>query len=119
MKLASSDLADLADFLLIYIEEAHPSEKKHCEENIVVKEHKALKDRINAAEMLVEVGLNVKQASPFEHTYVAAYSNGYIHYGPPASAYPKGGYEVTECLLAPEWQALYEAKVAEVLRRLE
>ena len=55
MKLASSDLADLADFLLIYIEEAHPSEKKHFEENIVVKEHKALKDRINAAEMLVEV----------------------------------------------------------------
>ena len=41
MKLASSDLADLADFLLIYLEEAHPSEKKHFEENIVVKEHKA------------------------------------------------------------------------------
>ncbi len=70
------------------------------------------------AEVLVEVGLNVKAASPFEHTYMAAFSNGYIHYGPPASEYEKGGYEVTECLLAPEWQALYEAKANEILRRL-
>lgn len=70
------------------------------------------------AEVLVEVGLNMKKASPHEHTFMAAFSNGYIHYGPPASEYPRGGYEVTECLLAPEWQALYEAKAAEVLGRL-
>lgn len=70
-------------------------------------------------EMLTTVGLNVKNGSPFEHTFVAPYSNGYIHYGPPASEYPMGGYEVTECLLAPEWQALYEAKAAEVLKALE
>jgi len=37
------------------------------------------------AEVLVEVGLNVKKASPYEHTFVAAFSNGYIHYGPPAA----------------------------------
>ncbi len=71
------------------------------------------------AEVLVQVGLNVKNASPYEYTFMAAYSNGYIHYGPPASEYPKGGYEVTECLLAPEWQALYEAKAKEVIGRLE
>jgi hypothetical protein len=70
------------------------------------------------AEVLVEVGLNVKNASPYEYTFMAAFSNGYIHYGPPASAYPQGGYEVTECLLAPEWQALYEAKAADVIGRL-
>ncbi len=70
-------------------------------------------------EMLSTVGMNVKNASPFEHTFVAAYSNGYIHYGPPASEYPMGGYEVTECLLDPEWQALYESKAAEVLKALE
>ncbi|MCA9448954.1 MAG: hypothetical protein KC931_17675, partial [Candidatus Omnitrophica bacterium] len=73
----------------------------------------------SSAEVLVQVGLNVKNASPFEHTYMAAYSNGYIHYGPPASEYPKGGYEVTECLLAPEWQAIYETKAQEVLERLK
>ncbi|MBI2422551.1 MAG: hypothetical protein HYV27_06960 [Candidatus Hydrogenedentes bacterium] len=71
------------------------------------------------AEVLTTVGLNVKNASPFEFTFMAAYSNGYIHYGPPASEYPAGGYEVTECLLAPEWQALYEAKSAEILGRLQ
>jgi hypothetical protein len=69
-------------------------------------------------EMLVEVGLNVKKASPYEHTFISAFSNGYIHYGPPACEYDKGGYEVTECLLAPEWQELYETKADEVIRKL-
>lgn len=70
-------------------------------------------------EMLTTVGLNVKNASPFDHTFIAAYSNGYIHYGPPASEYAMGGYEVVECLLAPDWQALYEKKAAGVLKALE
>ncbi len=70
------------------------------------------------AEVLVEVGLNVKNASPHEHTFMAAYSNGYIHYGPPAADYDKGGYEVVECFIAPEWQELYERKVNEILRQL-
>jgi hypothetical protein len=69
-------------------------------------------------EVLVEVGLNVKRASPYTHTFVAAFSNGYMHYGSPAAYYDLGGYEVTECLLAPEWQQLYEAKAQEVIRRL-
>lgn len=70
------------------------------------------------AELLAEVGLNVKQASPYPHTFLAAFSNGYIHYGAPAAAYSRGGYEVTECLLAPEWQALFENKAADLIRRL-
>ncbi len=70
-------------------------------------------------EMLSTVGMNVKNASPFEHTFVAAYSNGYIHYGPPASEYAMGGYEATECLLDPAWQSLYETKAAAVLKALE
>jgi hypothetical protein len=70
------------------------------------------------AEMLVEVGLNVKKASPYQHTFMAAYSNGYLHYGAPADYYDKGGYEVTECLLAPEWQAIYEQTAAEIISKL-
>jgi len=70
------------------------------------------------AELLAEVGLNVKRTSPYEHTFVAAFSNGYLHYGPPAGDYDKGGYEVTECLLAPEWQRLYEHAAGEVIGRL-
>ena len=69
-------------------------------------------------EVLVEVGLNVKKASPYKHTFIAAYSNGYIHYGPPAADYSKGGYEVTECLLAPQWQQIYEKKANEIIRKL-
>jgi len=70
------------------------------------------------AEVLVEVGLNVKRDSPYEHTLIAAFSNGYMHYGPPASDYDKGGYEVTECLLGPQWQQIYEKKAGEIIRRL-
>lgn len=70
------------------------------------------------AEALTQVGLNVKAASPYEHTFVAAFSNGYMHYGPPAGDYGKGGYEVTECFLAPEWQEIYERAARDVIRRL-
>lgn len=70
------------------------------------------------AEVLVEVGLNVKKASPYKYTFMAAFSNGYMHYGPPAGEYSKGGYEVTECLLAPQWQEIYEKKANEIIRRL-
>lgn len=71
------------------------------------------------AEVLTQVGLNIKHAaSPHEYTFVAAFSNGYVHYGPPAADYDKGGYEVTECLLGAEWQQLYEQTAAEVLSLL-
>lgn len=70
------------------------------------------------AEVLTQVGLNIKRDSPYEHTFLAAFSNGYIHYGPPASEYPMGGYEVTECFLAPEWQEIFEQTVREVIAKL-
>lgn len=70
------------------------------------------------AEVLTEVGLNVKKASPHKHTFMAAFSNGYAHYGPPAGDYPMGGYEATECFLGAGWQEIYERKAAEILGRL-
>ena len=73
----------------------------------------------SAAEVNVEVGFNVKKASPHPFTFMAAYSNGYMHYGPLAEDYHTGGYEVTECLLAPEWQAIYEQKANEILSNLK
>lgn len=71
------------------------------------------------AELLVEIGLNLKRASPFPHTMVAAFSNGYQHYGPPADYYAHGGYEVTECLLDAKWQRPYEKKATEIMRQLK
>lgn len=69
-------------------------------------------------EVLSEVGMNVKKASPHSHTYIAAFSNGYMHYGPPADSYDTGSYETTECFLAPEWQGIFEQKAREILGRI-
>ena len=70
-------------------------------------------------EMLTEIGLNVKKMSPFPHTYVASLANGYLHYAAPASYYPRGGYEVNECLLAPEWEEMFYKAVQELLDQLQ
>lgn len=70
------------------------------------------------AELLVEIGLNLKKASPYVHTFVSAFTNGYLHYAAPVEHYGKGGYEVTECMLAEEWQEAYESKAYDILRRL-
>jgi hypothetical protein len=71
------------------------------------------------AEVLTEIGLGIKKASPFKHTFISSITNGYLHYGCPADYYDKGGYEVTECALAPEWQQIYETKVAHMLDQLK
>jgi hypothetical protein len=70
-------------------------------------------------EALAEVGLTVKKNSPFPKTFLAAYSNGYMHYGAMPEDYPKGGYEVTECFLAPGWCPVYLEAVQRMLCRLK
>lgn len=72
----------------------------------------------SAAELCTEIGLKIKRSSPFEHTFLASFTNGYIHYGASAEAYHKGSYEVTECLLAPEWQQIFEDKAGQILQNL-
>ena len=46
-------------------------------------------------ETFIEIGQAIKTASPFEHTFVAGYTNGVIGYLPTARAFDEGGYEVT------------------------
>jgi hypothetical protein len=50
-------------------------------------------------EVFVEIGLEVKDKSPLEHTFFAAYSNGCISYVPVPDAYPEGGYEVSRAYI--------------------
>jgi hypothetical protein len=69
-------------------------------------------------EILTEVALGIKTASPYENTFIAAFTNGYMHYGPPAEDYDKGSYEVTECFLAPGWQEIYESATRDIILRL-
>ena len=71
-------------------------------------------------ELTVRIGLNIKQASPHELTFVAGYTNGYIYYAPTAEQLLNvgGAQEDSDCILAPEWQQLFESKVAAILKRL-
>jgi hypothetical protein len=69
-------------------------------------------------EMLTQVGLDIKKASPFDKTFIAAYCNGYLHYGAPAEYYPLNGYEVTECMLDPAWRDIHVQAAINVLKAL-
>ncbi len=71
-------------------------------------------------ELSVQIGLNIKEASPHERTFVSAYTNGYIYYAPTAEQLRNAGgaQEDSDCILAPEWQALYESKVRAMLDKL-
>ncbi|MCC7350339.1 MAG: hypothetical protein IT446_07190 [Phycisphaerales bacterium] len=69
-------------------------------------------------EVLTEVALRVKKASPYPNTFIAAFSNGYLHYGSPVGNYEKGGYEVVECPLSPQWQEMYERAVGELIGKI-
>lgn len=52
-------------------------------------------------EMFVELGLALKQASPFRYTMVHSLANGTIGYVPNLKAYPQGAYEGTASRCAP------------------
>ena len=71
-------------------------------------------------ELSVQIGLNIKKTSPHELTFVAGYTNGYIYYAPTAKQLRNVGraQEDSDCLLAPQWQMLYEDKAAQMLREL-
>lgn len=45
-------------------------------------------------EIFVELGLALKKASPFQHTFIAELANGSIGYIPNKEAWPQGNYEV-------------------------
>ena len=71
-------------------------------------------------ELSVQTGLGLKQASPHALTFIAGVTNGYIYYTPTAQQLKNqgGAQEDSDCLVAPEWQALYENKAIEILRKL-
>lgn len=69
-------------------------------------------------EALAEVGLRLKEKSPVKPTFLSAYSNGYMHYGPPAEYYDLESYEVTECFLGPGWHKVFEDTALEIIQEL-
>lgn len=71
-------------------------------------------------ELTVPIGLEIKERSPHELTFVAGYTNGYIYYAPTTeqASNPGAAQEDCDCILAPHWQGIFEEKVAAMLRRL-
>ena len=51
-------------------------------------------------EIFVELGLAIKQDSPFPHTIIAELANGSIGYIPARRAYAQGNYEVVSARCA-------------------
>jgi hypothetical protein len=51
-------------------------------------------------EIFVELGLEIKQGSPFRHTQIAELANGSIGYIPDEPAYAQGNYEVVSARCA-------------------
>lgn len=66
-------------------------------------------------EIFVELGLAIKQDSPYPHTIIAELANGAIGYIPSARAYPQGNYEPVSARCA---QGSGEKLVAAAVRML-
>lgn len=71
-------------------------------------------------ELPVQIGLGIKERSPHPFTFVSGVTNGYIYYTPTTEQLENLGraQEDSDGLLAPQWQSLFEQKVAEILQRL-
>lgn len=69
------------------------------------------------AEVTVEIGLGLKERSPHPLTFVSGYTNGYLYYAPTLAQSKNRGFaqEDSDCLLAPEWQALFEETALRLL----
>lgn len=71
----ASRFADVADFVMVYIEEAHPSNGWAFKNNIVISKHKTIEDRLAAAQLLRA------QNPPFPVVVDAISDNANLAYG--------------------------------------
>ena len=73
----------------------------------------------NPSELFCEIGMQIKRASPFPYTAVAAYTDGTVGYIPTRAAYPDGGYEVDRaCRVNPEAGEMVQETSLSLLRSL-
>ncbi len=72
------------------------------------------------AELTVEVGFGIREKFPSPLTFVSGYTNGYLYYAPTLAQIKNrgGAQEDSDCLLAPEWQGIFESKAVELLKSL-
>ena len=82
----------------------------------VVRLHHDLAVVLLPGEVFVELGLAIKQASPFKHTLVIELSNDNPAYIPTEKAFQEGSYETVNSRIAPGGG---ERLVAEAVRLLK
>ncbi len=71
-------------------------------------------------ELTVQIGLDIKKRAPAPLTFVAGCTNGYLYYAPTAKQRNNTGFaqEDCDCLLAPQWQQIYDQAVDAILKKL-
>ncbi|NLH18004.1 MAG: hypothetical protein GX455_15620, partial [Phycisphaerae bacterium] len=70
-------------------------------------------------EMLHGIGMEIKKASPFKHTFVITHCNGAAGYLAPADLYEQGGYEIQTSPFAPEAAALVVERAGKILNQIK
>ncbi|MFZ2149500.1 MAG: neutral/alkaline non-lysosomal ceramidase N-terminal domain-containing protein [Sedimentisphaerales bacterium] len=69
-------------------------------------------------EVLTEIGMAIKAASPYKHTFVITHCNGAAGYLPPEHLYIEGGYEIRSSPFAPQAANIVVKQAVKMLHEL-
>lgn len=69
-------------------------------------------------EVLTEIGMAIKAASPYKHTFVITHCNGEAGYLAPEHLYVQGGYEIKSSPFAPQAANMVVKKAVAMLHKL-
>jgi len=69
-------------------------------------------------EVLTEIGMRIKAASPYKRTFVITHCNGAAGYLPPAELYIEGGYEIKSSPFAPDAADMVVKQAVKMLNEL-
>jgi hypothetical protein len=67
-------------------------------------------------ELFCEIAMEVRNRSPFTHTFFFGYTNGWLGYLPTAKAFAEGGYEPRTSLFTVQAEADLKRAVSAFLR---
>ena len=70
-------------------------------------------------ELLTEVGMAIKAASPYPNTFIITHCNGSAGYLPPKHLYEEGGYEIDSTRFAPEAAEILVKEAQKMLEALK
>ncbi|MBW7989171.1 MAG: hypothetical protein FVQ84_04025 [Planctomycetes bacterium] len=71
-----------------------------------------------SGEVLTEIGMAIKAASPYKHTFVITHCNGAHGYLPPEHLYIEGGYEISSSPFAPKAAGMVVKEAVKMLHEL-